>query len=1062
MRFRSPRGSLPLALLAAAWLAAASGAWARPSPAQTCQAKQLRAFGALANAAFRCWSAHHREPAADPTGELRLAPCLAAADVAWEASFQRALAHAGTGVCGNEDGTALLDDAQLEVDGLAFAVSDGNAALSRAEGALHAALLKALGAALARAFAAESRHAAHPDELRRTTARERSRAKLVVAFAKHEAKAVRAGVAYAGMDAVIAAGEVDRVVDEIVALTAPAGSTSFTVAGTLRAAEGSAVDSDVNDPNTVPVSNDGSGTAQPVAVPAVLGGYVNLPGAGPEGNSFASGDPRDWYRVSLAEGQRVTLRMGADPSDADLDLCLYAESNPLVPLDCSLGATETEELTAPSSGNFFIEVEAFALCECASSYVITLGQAIGEGGGGGLRLSDVFRPGEVIVSLAEQAIRAGAAPSAEAFAQRFGMRALGGAADREMLFSLGSGGLERAVALETLGVAPAASAALAAKLGLLGLLDAERRAKLDTILAVKALARRADVAAAEPNHVVQADAVPNDPMYPLQWHYPLIHLPAAWDVTTGSESVDVAVIDTGVLFAHPDLAGQLATGFDFISDPEVAADGDGIDPDANDPGDGAGQRSSFHGTHVAGTIGGATSNARGGAGVAWNVTLVPLRVLGVGGGSLYDILQAVRYAAGLPNDSGSARKVDAINLSLGGTSYSSQAAAVFAEARDAGVIVIAAAGNANTSQPHYPAAYPGVVSVSAVDLRKEKAPYSSFGASIDVAAPGGDMSQDRNGDGYADGILSTLKNADTGAFNYAFYQGTSMAAPHVTGVVALMKAAKPGLSPAELDTLLAGGTITEDLGAQGRDDIFGHGLIDARNAVVAAGGASASSPVLEVTPTGLNFGASATEAGFSIRNGGGGTLSISSVAADAPWLSVAASDVDPNGVGAYTANVGRAGLATGTYSATISVASSAGNATVSVVMSVVANASGADAGYHYVLLLDLETLETVAEAETSAVGGEYVYELPDVPAGRYFLLAGSDSDDDFAICGGGEACGAYPTLGTPEIVEVTSDRTGLDFVTGFLQAIGSEPANPLRDPLAFVRRKVPSPDSVAP
>jgi serine protease len=1058
MRFRSSGRPLLLASLAAAWLAASPGAWGRPSPAQSCQAKQLRAFGAFTNAAFRCWSAHHREPAADPTGQLRLAPCLAAADGAWQASFQRALARAGVGVCGNEDDTALLGDVQLEVDGLAFAVSGGNVGVSNAERALHSALQKALGASLARAFAAESRHAAHPDELRRATARDRSRTKLFVAFAKHEAKALRAGVGYAGMDAVAAAGEADRIVDELVALTAPAGGTSFTLAGTFHAAEGSAVDSDVNDPNTVYVPNDGSAATQPVAVPAVVGGYVNLAGAGADGSSFASGDPRDWYRVSLAAGQRMNLRMAADPAEADLDLCLYATSNPLVPLDCSLGATETEELTAPSSGSFFVEVEAFSLCECASSYVLTLGQAVTEGGGNGLRLSDAFRPGEVIVRLAKEMTRAGGPRSAEAFAPRFGMRALGGASDREMLFTLGSGALERAVALETLGVATAARAAFAAKLGLI---DAERHAKLDTILAVKALARRADVAAAEPNHIVRADAVPNDPSYPLQWHYPLIRLPAAWDVTTGSRSVEVAVVDTGVLFGHPDLSGQLVSGFDFISDSEVAADGDGIDPNASDPGDGGGgRRSSFHGTHVAGTIGAATSNGRGVAGVAWNVTLVPLRVLGVGGGSLYDILQAVRYAAGLPNDSGTARKVDVINLSLGGTSYSSQAAGVFDEARDAGVIVAAAAGNSNTSQPHYPAAYPGVVSVSAVDLRKEKAPYSNFGSSIDVAAPGGDTSQDRNGDGYADGVLSTLKNEDTGAFNYVLYQGTSMAAPHVTGVVALMKAVKPGLSPAELDTLLASGTITEDLGAPGRDDIFGHGLIDARNAVIAAGGASVSSPVLEVTPTGLNLGASTSEAGFSIRNGGGGTLSVSSVTVDAPWLSVTASDVDANGVGTYTASADRAGLATGTYNATISVASSAGDKTVSVVMS--AGSSDADAGYHYVLLLDPETLETVAQAETSAIGGQYVYELPDVPAGRYLLLAGSDPDNDLAICGGGEACGAYPTFGTPEIVEVTSDRTGLDFVTGFLQTIGTDPANPLREPLAFARRKVSPPDSVAP
>jgi serine protease len=192
---------------------------------------------------------------------------------------------------------------------------------------------------------------------------------------------------------------------------------------------------------------------------------------------------------------------------------------------------------------------------------------------------------------------------------------------------------------------------------------------------------------------------------------------------------------------------------------------------AEDPGDLAfGQRSSFHGTHVAGTIGAATNNGGGVAGVAWGVTLVPLRVLGLGGGTSYDVLQAVRYAAGLANDSGTSHPVDVINLSLGGGGFSSTEQSVYTQARNAGVIVVAAAGNDDSSQLFYPASYAGVVSVSAVDLRLLKAPYSSFGAAVDVAAPGGDTSIDRNGDGYGDGVLSTLFDELAGLFGYAFYQ----------------------------------------------------------------------------------------------------------------------------------------------------------------------------------------------------------------------------------------------------------------------------------------------------
>jgi serine protease len=309
---------------------------------------------------------------------------------------------------------------------------------------------------------------------------------------------------------------------------------------------------------------------------------------------------------------------------------------------------------------------------------------------------------------------------------------------------------------------------------------------------------------------------------------------------------------------------------------------------------------------------------------------------------------------------------------------------------------------------------------------------------VDVAAPGGDTSVDRNGDGFVDGVLSTLKNEGTGAFNFVFYQGTSMASPHMAGIAALMKALDPGLTPDELDTLLSSGELTEDRGAAGRDDVFGHGLVDARKAVLAVTGPPpVDDPVLVVTPTGLNFGTSDTSAQILISNGGGGTLTVTSVTETEPWLAVAPQSVDGNGLGSYQVSVDRGGLSTGTFSGTISVASSAGNATVAVVMSVVVAATGADAGYHYVILVDPETLDTVAQAETTPLDGVYTYQLEDVPSGSYLLYAGSDPDNDFLICGGSEACGAFPTLGTPETLEVTNDRSALDFVTGFQQTVGA-------------------------
>jgi len=373
-----------------------------------------------------------------------------------------------------------------------------------------------------------------------------------------------------------------------------------------------------------------------------------------------------------------------------------------------------------------------------------------------------------------------------------------------------------------------------------------RRATLD---AVDEMRRRPDVLWAQPNYRRHAFRVPNDEFLPLQWHYPLISLPAAWDVTIGSPDVVVAVIDTGLLIGHPDIADErLVPGFDFISDGGVAQDGDGIDPNPFDVGDGGPNApSSFHGTHVAGTIGASTDNGVGVAGVDWNARIMPVRVLGAGGGFDFDIAQGIRFAAGLDNVSGArpARRADVINMSLGGPGFSPAMQEAIQDARAAGVIVVVAAGNENENAAgSSPAAFAEVVCVSAVDRTRAKAFYSNFGAVVDVAAPGGDTGVDLDGDGFADGVLST--RGDDSAGNgivpiFEFLQGTSMAAPHVAGVVALMQAAfmdahgGARMTPDQLDALLRAGALTDDLGD---DEFSGHGLVNAHKAVLAAAGAS--------------------------------------------------------------------------------------------------------------------------------------------------------------------------------------------------------------------------------
>lgn len=355
---------------------------------------------------------------------------------------------------------------------------------------------------------------------------------------------------------------------------------------------------------------------------------------------------------------------------------------------------------------------------------------------------------------------------------------------------------------------------------------------------------------AEPDRKLHALATATDPLYTSQWHYfePTggLNLPSAWDNSTGS-GVVVAVIDTGVR-AHVDLADNLLSGYDFISDSTKANDGSGRDSDANDPGDGcSGGHSSWHGTHVAGTIAAVTNNGEGGAGVAYDAKILPVRVLGCGGGYFSDIADGVLWASGsaVGGVSAPSQPARVLNLSLGGKSACpTTMQSAINQARANGAVVIVAAGNSNEdASKHTPANCANVVTVAATGRTGGRASYSNYGAKIDVAAPGGDQST-----GTANGVLSTLNDGYSTAGNdsYVYYQGTSMAAPHVAGVAALMVARNPSLTPDEIEVLLKSTTRPLPKAcAVG----CGKGIVDANAAVNAVFvGASVASDAGETEP----------------------------------------------------------------------------------------------------------------------------------------------------------------------------------------------------------------------
>lgn len=553
--------------------------------------------------------------------------------------------------------------------------------------------------------------------------------------------------------------------------------------------------------------------------------------------------------------------------------------------------------------------------------------------------------------------------------------------------------------------------------------NSRQERKLRTLLALKKMRRLPEVSSADLNYYVRPSATPNDAYYYQQsWHYEMINLPEAWNLSRGEEVV-VAVVDTGILLDHPDLENQLVPGFDFISSTSISVDGDGLDEDPSDPGDSTGHaRSSFHGTHVAGTVAASTNNVRGVSGVAWDARIMPLRALGAGGGTTYDVLQAVRYAAGLSNDSGRLpqRPADIINLSLSGGGFSSSGQALYSEVAARGVIVVAAAGNENSGDFSYPASYNGVISVSAVNIRGERASYSNFGSRIDVAAPGGDgRTRDVNGDGIADLILSTSGDDSDGSIRntYSLLQGTSMAAPHVSGVTALMKAIDPQLNSDSLRNLLQQGLITNDLGVTGRDNIFGHGLINANKAVLAAQALASGEdihelPALSASVTALNFGTLATRLPLVISNAGTGHLRIDSIDTADIWLAVEPAETDEDGLGSYSVNLDRNLIPIGSHRSSITISSNAGTTTIQVILQQAdpdMQGSG-DAGLLYMLLVNAHSGQVEQEASAHVQAGEYVYKFSQVPPGDYQIYSGSDADNDLFICDAGEACGAWPVL----------------------------------------------------
>ena len=535
---------------------------------------------------------------------------------------------------------------------------------------------------------------------------------------------------------------------------------------------------------------------------------------------------------------------------------------------------------------------------------------------------------------------------------------------------------------------------------------------------------------------------PPDPL--LQWNLPLTE----WEEALDAEEAEIsdprrpviAILDSGVFSSHPAIAPVLTDARDFV--PETI-DGDGFDAEAeedvdiNDPN--PDDCFDFHGTHVA-----STAVAPEGLGEINGRTMVgglpyaDLMMLKLGFNQdpqcrfiVGDVAGAIRYAAGLPNSSGAlpARPADVINMSFGGPEPNPATRAAIEAAVEAGVIVVASAGNEGeepVQAANFPAAFPDVFAVAAIDIQSERAPYSSFYPQVEIAAPGGDGRFDRNGDGAADAVVGGVARPNSGNTDfearYAIYQGTSMAAPHVAAGFALMKSIYPELTSDEARELLETGVLTSDIAASGRDNETGYGLMSFRKMAEVAlqlrDGTFVLPADFRISPSSIDLGIFGDTALVDVDRVGDPAFTITDVTIGGEGLDGNAffgpSPVENTGqgFGSYEIGLFRDSVQPGNYVAQFTATSSEGvSKSIPITFRIPDFSTDANTGPARFVLQERVngSFNTVLEF-TVADGAGADFTLTDVSEGEYRLVFTTDMDNDGEICDAGEIGGTYPGM----------------------------------------------------
>ncbi|MEP6133456.1 S8 family serine peptidase, partial [Marinobacter sp.] len=785
--------------------------------------------------------------------------------------------------------------------------------------------------------------------------------------------------------------------------------SNVALAGSINIEANTRVDLDTGD--SLAIGQNPLSVPQELPVSFVLAGYVSEgegfypPLDGLQSSRYVA-DPVDEFRAPLRAGDTLVLQTFAARTadgvpDTSVTFSLTTVEGVLLDgetTDPEAGATDAR-ITLPGAqpdGEYRVVIEAQG--QAPVRYVMTSPSNALETSQSFEWADHEFMPGEAIVTMAPGTVRGSAAMSAS------GTR------------------MSRALGESTwLVLAPLT-------------MMQQRSPAQSTLRWLEGLRNSPGISLAIPNYLVSSHAPTAEPFYPQQWHYSLIDAPTAWQLEPdGGAGVTVAVLDSGLFREsasswHSDLnanvvSGDLLTGSDFVDGDDLPAD----------PGNSVGS-SVFHGTHVAGTVA-AVVNDSGGTGVAFGSTLLPVRVLGEGGtGSSADLLDAIRWVGGL--DDGRDPRADIANMSLGDLPFIQPMQNAITAATEKGVIFVAAAGNSSSSVPSYPAAFENVFSISAVDGAGDLASYSNYGNWIDLAAPGGDATRDANSDGVADRVLSTsaafvddeLKPIYTGL------QGTSMAAPHFAGVLALMKGAREGagMNYNTVLTWLVNGDLT-DSGTAGRTNDLGYGVLDAGKALFTAI-SDPSLTILSSSPSLVSLNTETQQSEtvtLSVLGNETQMVSIQSVNSGQNWFDVSvvtaiSDDTFTFEVGLIPEELEPGAVQRGTI--TVSYTSDV-QRTLDIPVSGqrITDRQARDAGRHFVLLVRPEPNEqglydSVAVAPVTVEDGQYRFTFlhadgteprpsNQVPAGTYLLVAGSDPDNDNILCQAGEACAEYPVSG---------------------------------------------------